>query len=91
MALTPSQTTHLSTIIELSNRYGGGVTHAHLHEAVWGGKRGTKPTVTRAVNALEEQGLVQVIANAEGTDEYHPTDKGRAAVAQAGAVGTEDS
>lgn len=91
MVLTPSQTTHLAALVELTNRYGAGVTYEQLQEHVWGGKRSTRPTVTRAINSLEEAGMLTVVDGAapDNPATFHPTDKGRAAVAEAGALGTE--
>lgn len=93
MSMTPSQKKHLAALTEHTNRYGMGPTRDELGEAVYGGRKGVAPSVTRAVNALEGLGYVQVHAdvNRGGIDIYSPTDAGREALAASGAAGGADT
>lgn len=92
MSMTPSQKKHLAALTEHANHYGAGPTRDELGEAVYGGRKGTAPSVTRAVNALEGMGYVQVLWNAERNAEtFSPTDAGRDALAAAGAAGGADT
>lgn len=92
MALTPSQKKHLAALTEHANRYGIGPTRPELEEQVYGSRKGAAASVARAINALESQGLVHVLAdvNRGGVDTYSPTDAGREELARLGAAGGAD-
>lgn len=92
MSLTPSQKKHLATLVEHVNRYGSHPTRDELGEAVYGRRKGTGPSVTRALNTLADLGYVTVhepVQNTEGSTTYSPTDAGREAAATLGAMGEE--
>lgn len=82
MELTYSQAKHLRAIVELADETGEPVTRAQLHERVFGHRRRSNPSVSRAVNALAAARYITLVPEQEQTqDTYQPTDAGRAALA----------